>query len=109
MNTAATRVPLFRLAGFLLDDGGHRHELLRRLDRQIWHAAVPDFLHHPRLRLLHALDHLLARHAARELVGFRQQRSFARDLCGCFPERTSFLQQPRHDHARMWRPSASVN
>ena len=32
------------------------------------------------LRLLHALDHLLARRAAREPVGLRQQRALARDF-----------------------------
>ena len=32
------------------------------------------------MRLLHALDHLLARHAAGEFVGLRQQRALARDF-----------------------------
>ena len=39
---------------------------------------VPDFLQRALLRLLHALDHLLAGHAAREIVGIGQQTAFGR-------------------------------
>ena len=69
---------LVRLAGFLLDDRGQRHQLLRRLDRNVGVAALPDFAQHALLRLLHALDHLVARRAAREFIGLRQQRALAR-------------------------------
>ena len=48
------------------------------LDRNIRIAALPDFRQHALLGLLHALDHLLARGAARKFVGFRQQGAFAR-------------------------------
>ncbi len=65
-------------AGFLLDDRGKRDQCLRRLDRNVRIAAFPDLRQHPLLGLLHALDHLLARGAAREFVGFRQQRALAR-------------------------------
>ena len=67
-------------AGLLLDERGQNDELLRRLDRQIGRVTVPDFLEHALLRLLHALDHLLARHAASEIVGIGQQAAFARDF-----------------------------
>ncbi len=46
--------------------------------------------------LLHALDDLLARRAAGELVGLRQQRALARDLLDRAGERVAVL-QPRHD------------
>ena len=59
-------------------------------------AAVPDLLHRARLRLLHALDHLLARGAAREPVGLRQQRAFARDVADVAGQHV-VLEQPLHD------------
>ena len=79
-NTAATRRALLRLSGLLLDQRGENDELFRRLDRQIGRMTVPDFLEHALLRLLHALDHLLARHAAVEIVGVGQQAAFARNF-----------------------------
>ena len=42
--------------------------------------TVPDLLEQTLLRLLHALDHLLARYAAGEIVGVGQQAAFARDF-----------------------------
>jgi hypothetical protein len=61
--------------------------------------ALPDFLHHAPLRLLHALEHLLARGAAGEQVGFRQQRALARDVADVAGENVAF-QQTLHDLAR---------
>src|SRR5450631_1919967 len=48
------------------------------------------------VRLLHALDDLLARHAAGEFVGFRQQRTLARDFLDLAGERV-VLQKPGDD------------
>ncbi len=90
---------LLGLAGFLLDDRGQRHELLRRLDRQVGAAALPDLLHRALLRLPHALDHLLARGAEREPVGLRQQSTFARDVADVAGERF-ILDQTLHDLVR---------
>ena len=83
-------------AGFLLDDRGQCNQCLRRLDRNIRIAALPDFRQHPLLGLLHALDHLLARGAAREFVGFRQQCAFARQFLQRAREQI-VVGQPRHD------------
>ena len=83
-------------AGFLLDDRGQRDELLRRLDQNIGIAALPDLREHPLLGLLHALDHLFARGAAREFVGFRQQRAFARHFPHA-PSEDVVVDEPRHD------------
>ena len=71
---------LVGLAGFLLDDRGQGNELVRRPDRNVRIAPLPDFRKHAFLRLLHALDYLVARGAARKFVGFRQQRALARHL-----------------------------
>ena len=90
---------LLGLAGFLLDDRSQRHELLRRLDRQVGAAAIPDLLHRALLRLPHALDHLLARGAEREPVGFRQQGAFARHVADVAGERF-ILDQTLHDLVR---------
>ena len=46
-----------------------------RLHRQVGGAALQISLEHRALRLLHAVDELLARHAALELVGVGQQRA----------------------------------
>ena len=70
--------------------------MLGRLHRNVRIAAFPDFAEHPLLRLLHALDHLLAGGAARKLVGLRQQRSFARNFANAAGE-DLILRQPRHD------------
>ena len=48
------------------------------------------------MRLLHALDDLLARHAAGEFVGLRQQRAFARDFLDLAGQRV-VLQKPGDD------------
>src|ERR1700737_3333553 len=69
---------LVGLAGLLLDDRGQRNQLLRRLDWKVLTAALPDFHQRALLRLLHARNHLFAGGAAREFVGFRQQRALAR-------------------------------
>jgi len=78
---------LVGLAGFFLHDRGQDDQLLRRLDRQIQRAMLPDFLQQVPVRLLHALDDLLARHAAGEFIGFRQQRALARDFLDLSGER----------------------
>ena len=87
---------LVRFAGFLFHDRSKRDQLLRRLDGQIRHPAFPDLLQHASMRLLHALDDLLARHAASESVGFRQQRALARDFLD-LPGEHFVLQQARND------------
>ena len=71
---------LVRLAGFLLDQRGQDHELFGGFDRQVGGAPGPRFPYQTLLRLLHVLDQLLARHAAREIVGVGQQAAFARAL-----------------------------
>ncbi|AHY51088.1 hypothetical protein BJS_03936 [Bradyrhizobium japonicum SEMIA 5079] len=48
------------------------------------------------MRLLHALDHLIARGPARELVGLGQQRAFTRQLADAAGEDV-VVGQPRHD------------
>ena len=48
------------------DANRKRDELLGGLDRKIRHPPVPDFLEDALLRLLHALDQLLARKTAQE-------------------------------------------
>ena len=91
--------PLIGLAGFLLDDRGQCHELVRRFKRDIRAAAFPDFGERAFLRLLHALDHLVARGAAREFIGLRQQRALARDFAyrAC---KNIIVGKPRHDLLR---------
>ena len=69
---------LVGLAGFLLDQRGEYHQLLRTLDRQIRCAPIPDVLDQPALLLLHVLDQLLARGTAREAIGVRKNRAFLR-------------------------------
>ena len=59
-------------------------------------APLPDLLQHAAMRLLHALDRLLARRAAREIVGLRQQRAFLRDLADIAGEEID-LGEPRDD------------
>ena len=59
---------LLGLAGLLLDDRCENDELVGRLERQIGIAAIPYFAHQPLLRLAHALEHLLARESAVEMV-----------------------------------------
>src|ERR1700722_9220480 len=76
-NTAATRARSSAFAGFFFDNGSEGYELLRRLDRNVRIAPFPDFREHALLRLLHARNHLIARGAAWELVGFRQQCTLA--------------------------------
>ena len=71
---------LVGLAGFLLDDRCQHHQLIGRLERQVRRTVIPDFLHHALLRLLHALDQLLAADAAGEVIGIGQQRALARNL-----------------------------
>ena len=58
--------------------------------------SVPDLLQQTLLRLLHALDHLLARHAAGEIVGIRQQASLTRDFFDV-SDQYRIIQQPRDD------------
>ncbi len=87
---------LLRLAGFLLDDRGQDHELVRRLERQIGAAALPHLSHQPVLRLAHALKHLLAREAAVEMIAVGQQAAFARNVLDVARE-DLVLQQPRDD------------
>ena len=48
------------------------------------------------LRLLHALDHLLARGAAAEVIAFRQKASFARHVLDVAGENVA-VQQARDD------------
>ena len=88
---------LLGLAGFLLDDRGERDELLRRLERQVRRAPLPDLLQRAPLRLLHALDHLFARGAAGEPVAFRQQRSFARHVLDVAGEDIVVQEPALHD------------
>ena len=59
-------------------------------------AMVPDFPDRALLRLLHALDHLLARDAAREIIGIGQQASLARYLLDIAGQHV-VGQQPRDD------------
>jgi hypothetical protein len=80
MNTPCDPCALVGTARLLLDDGGHDHEFLRRLDRQIGRAARPDLVQHVLLRRLHRVHELLAGHAALELVGVGQERALAGDL-----------------------------
>ena len=62
-------------------------------------SAIPDFLEHALLRLLHALDHLLAGHAAIEIVGIGQQAAFARDFLDVAGQYV-IVQQARDDLLR---------
>jgi hypothetical protein len=80
MNTPCDPCALVGTARLLLDDGGHDHEFLRSLDRQIGRAARPDLVQHVLLRRLHRVHELLAGHAALELVGVGQERALAGDL-----------------------------
>ena len=59
-------------AGFFFDDRRQRDQLLGRLHRHVGAAAIPDFGKHALLRLLHALDHLIPRGAARKFIGLGQ-------------------------------------
>ena len=59
---------LLGLAGLFLDDGGENDELVWRLERQVGIAPFPHFPDQPVLRLAHALDHLLARETAIEVI-----------------------------------------
>ncbi len=86
-------------AGFLLDDRGERDELLGRLDRNVGRAPLPHLVDDATLRLLHALDDLIARGAARKLVGLRQQRALARHVLHR-PGEDVVLHQPRDDLLR---------
>src|SRR6202012_5171447 len=67
-------------AGLFLDDRGQRYQLLRRFQGNIRTSMLPDLGDQTLLCRLHALDHLLARGATRELVSLRQQGAFARNL-----------------------------
>src|SRR5262249_23021158 len=71
---------LLGLAGFLLDDRSGDDELVGILERQVGRTMLPDFLHPPALFVLPALDDLLARSAAREVICSRQQRSLLWDF-----------------------------
>ena len=71
---------LVRLAGLLLDDGGERDELLRRLDRQVGGSGAPR----PpaaRGRCACCMRWIICSRVVprRELVGVGQQRAFARE------------------------------
>ena len=59
-------------------------------------AVLPDLLQQMPVRLLHALDDLLARHAAGKFVGLRQQRALARDFLDLAGQRV-VLQKPGDD------------
>src|SRR5262249_27299407 len=85
---------LLGLARLFLDDGRKNDELLGRLERQIGIAAIPYFPHQAVLRLAHALEHLLAREAAVEMVAVRQQAAFPRDILDVAGE-TLVPKQPR--------------
>src|SRR5437763_13716574 len=71
---------LLGFAGLFLDDGCEDDELLGALERQIRIASLPYVAHEPLLRLAHALDHLLAREAAMEMVAVGQKAAFPRDV-----------------------------
>src|SRR5262245_11999630 len=71
---------LLGLTGLFFDDRCEYDELLRSLEGHIWIAAIPDFPHQPLLGLTHALDHLLARETAMEVVTVRQKTAFPRDV-----------------------------
>ena len=73
---------LFGHRRFLLDDGGKRHRLLLRRDGRHGHPAGPQLFQQPGLCRLHILDQLLARHAAPEHIGIRQDRALGRQCCG---------------------------
>ena len=66
------------------------------LHRHLAVAPVPDLLQHAAVRLLHALDRLLARRAAREVVGVRQQRPLFGDFADIAGEEID-LGEPRDD------------
>ena len=68
------------LAGLLLDDRGQRDQLAGRLDRQIGRPLRPDLVDHLGLSFAHARQLGLARVAALEQIGVRQQRALARLL-----------------------------
>ncbi|CEG08267.1 hypothetical protein BN961_01681 [Afipia felis] len=87
---------LIGAAGFLLNDRSQRHKLIGGAQREIGIAMLPDFREQPLLRLLHALDHLLARGAARKLVSVRQQRALARHFAQRAREDVVIL-QPLND------------
>ena len=81
MNTPATRGALVGAAGLLLDDRGEDDELLRRLDRQVRRAALPDLAQTLRAAPpACALTICWRVIAALELVGVGQQRALARRL-----------------------------
>ena len=87
---------LLGLAGLFLDDRREDDELVRRAQRQVGIAALPDLAHQPVLRLAHALDELFTREAAIEVIAVRQQASFARDILDVAGENVA-LQQPGDD------------
>src|SRR5512139_45287 len=59
----------------------------------------PNILQHASVCLLHTLDNLLARHSAREPVGFRQQRPLTRNLLD-LPGERGVLQESSHNLLR---------
>ncbi len=68
---------LLRLARLLFDNGGHRHELARRFDRQIRRALLPDLVDRLGLRDHHRGQDLGARDAAFELIRLGKDRTLA--------------------------------
>src|SRR5690242_20013313 len=71
---------LLRFAGLFLDQRCQNHELLRGSERQVRSTMVPNLVQQALLRLLHALNHLLAADAAREIIGVGQQTALARNF-----------------------------
>jgi hypothetical protein len=59
-------------------------------------SALPNLLDDARLRLLHTLDHLIARSASRVAIALRKHRALARNLLDVAGQDVRF-QQTLHD------------
>ena len=86
-------------AGLLLDDGGQRHHLGRRLDRHLGAAALPDLVQHLALLGAHQVEDLLAGGAALELVGVGEKRALGRRL-GNLAREDVVVPEPGYDLLR---------
>ena len=95
--TAAIARALLGLAGLLLDDGGQDDELLRRLERQVGIAALPDLVA-PAGPAPDCIRWIICSRdeAAVEMIAVRQQRSFAREFLDVAGKHV-VLQQARDD------------
>src|SRR5262249_18120454 len=87
---------LFRLARFFFDNGCKHNELIGRLERQIGIAALPRLAQHSVLRLPHALDHLLARKAAIEMIAVGKKGTFPWNFLDVSRQNLVVQQPPSH-------------